>query len=86
MYKDVHQSVKVGVRFTDDTVEPVWFFWKGRKYEVDQVNFYHRTFRGEAPLHYFSVSVSGRFYKLAFDGKKLRWELEKLWNEESYRR
>lgn len=79
MYKDIDQPVKVGVKFSSGKVKPVWFFWRERKHEVDEVNFYHRSFEGEAPLHHFSVSVGEDVFQLTFDGKKLKWKLDKLW-------
>lgn len=79
MYKDIDQPVKVGVKFSSGKVKPVWFFWRERKHEIDEVNLYHRSFEGEAPLHHFSVSVGDDVFQLTFDGKKLKWKLEKLW-------
>lgn len=79
MYKDINKPVKVGVKFSSGKVEPVWFFWRERKHEVDEVNLYHRSFKGEAPMHHFSVTVGEDVFQLTFDGKKLRWKLDKLW-------
>lgn len=81
MYKNIDQPVKVGVKFTDGKAEPVWFFWKNRKYTIEEINLYHRTFEGEAPVHHFSVTTKGGVYKLSFDGKKLNWNLDELWME-----
>lgn len=82
MYREIDQPVKVGVKFSSEGVRPVWFFWKGHKHDIDEVNLYHRSFKGEAPLHHFSVSSGDEFYKLVLDGKKLNWKLDKLWVEE----
>jgi len=86
MYKEINQQIKVGVKFSRGRVEPVWFFWKDRKHEIDAVNLYHRSFEGEAPLHHFSVTVGGDVFQLTFDGKKLKWKLEKLWVAKEYSR
>ncbi|MFP3953047.1 MAG: hypothetical protein ACOC88_02965 [Candidatus Bipolaricaulota bacterium] len=86
MYKNINQSIKVGVKFSRGRVEPVWFFWQQRKHDVDEVNLYHRTFKGEAPIHHFSVTVGGDVFQLSFDGKKLRWILDKMWVAGDYDR
>jgi len=85
MYQKINQLVKVGVRFSGekDKVEPVWFFWDHKKREIDRVHFYHRSFKGEAPLHHFSVSVGRDVFQLTFDGKRLDWKLDKVWVDES---
>lgn len=86
MYKDIDQPIKVGVKFTRGRVVPVWFFWQDRKHDVDEVNLYHRSFKGEAPLHHFSVTAGGDVFQLLFNGKKLKWKLDKLWVEKDYNR
>lgn len=53
---------------------------------MDEVNLYHRTFKGEAPIHHFSVTVGGDVFQLSFDGKKLRWTLNKMWVAGDYDR
>ncbi|MCF7876236.1 hypothetical protein K9M06_04190 [Candidatus Bipolaricaulota bacterium] len=79
MYKEINKPIKVGVKFSSGKVEPVWFFWRERKHEIDEVNLYHRSFRGEAPLHHFSVTAGSDVFQLTFDGKNLKWKLDKLW-------
>lgn len=86
MYKNINQPVKVGVKFSSGKVEPVWFFWQDRKHNIDEVNLYHRSFKGEAPLHHFSVTVGEDVFQLTFNGKKLKWELVNLWVAEDYHR
>lgn len=81
MYQDIDQPVQVGVKFGSNQIQPVWFVWKGRRYKVDEVNLYHRSFKGEAPIHHFSVSAGGEVYQLSFDGKKLKWNLDQMWVE-----
>lgn len=81
MYREINQDIRVGVKFSSGKVEPVWFVWKGSRYRIDEVNLYHRSFEGEAPIHHFAVSATGTTYHLSFDGKKLNWELRRLWVE-----
>ncbi len=69
----------MGAKFTSGNVEPRWFVWKDDRYRIEEVNLYHRSFDGEAPIHHFSVSADGTTYHLIFDGKKLNWKLRRFW-------
>lgn len=82
MYEKIDDEIRVGVRFTTDKkIEPVWFFWKGRKYEVEKCKHQKRTFEEESPVHHFSVTVKDRFYQLIFNGLELKWKLKRVWSE-----
>ena len=84
MREDLHDPIEVGVRFSASSkIEPVWFFWKGKKYDIKDSKHRERKFVEGSPVHHFSVLSNDHFYHLTFNGEELKWELRKIWSEEA---
>ena len=76
-----HEAINVWVFFAKNTIQPMVFFWKGRKIKIETINLMHTTKDGDRTLYHFSVSADGNFYRLGFDSKNLKWILEAVEEE-----
>jgi hypothetical protein len=56
--------------------------WNGEPRLIKQFDLYHQDRKGEALLHYFSVSDRQRHYKLRFDSQRLLWLVEGIYEPE----
>jgi hypothetical protein len=70
------EPINVWVMFHKTHVEPLIFFWKGRKIKVETINLVHATRLGDKKIYHYSVSADGNFYRLGFDTHSLKWMLE----------
>jgi len=59
-------------------VRPLSFFWGGRSFDVQRVNFRWRDRKGGEELWFFSVSTAGGTYEIAFLSRRLSWHLVRL--------
>jgi hypothetical protein len=78
MPTNINKPIKVGAIFKGASIHPVWFIWEGRKYTIKEVNYTWGSTKGEAPIHYFSVSDECNSYKLSFDSKNMTWRIESI--------
>lgn len=74
----INEQMKVGTIFSNGQINPVWFIWKNRKYNIEQVTYSWRDREGDAILHYFNVLSSANLYELCFNAKTLIWFLLKI--------
>lgn len=81
MYEDIKEQVAVTAVFQNGHALPRSFFWRGRKYAVENINLEHQERKGNALLFCFSVSSSGNSYELSFDSQHLVWTIEKIWTQ-----
>ncbi|MDB4940291.1 MAG: hypothetical protein JWO40_716 [Candidatus Doudnabacteria bacterium] len=81
MLSEVNEVVEVMTIFKKNLVWPKALKWNGRVYNINKVNMRHQTLEGQTLIHYFSVSDSANFFKLAFNTKNLQWKLEQVYSE-----
>ena len=81
MLLDVNEPVEVAVVFKKNQALPTLIRWNNRKYKVKTIDMTHQIFDGDTRIHYFSVSDSFNFFKLAFNTKNLSWILEQVYSE-----
>lgn len=79
MYEEIKEQVVAIVVFKNGHALPYSFSWRGRKYQVDNINLEHLEQRGNTLLFCFSVTADGNTYELSFDNQNLIWTLEKIW-------
>ena len=80
LYVKVGEPVVVTAEFHPQRprIRRLWLCWRDRRYEIREVHLYHAERWGEALQHFLSVTAGGKFFKLRFDGKKLQWFLEEV--------
>lgn len=78
---EISEPIDVWVFFKGSSVQPHFFFWRGRKIKIEKINLVHTSKEGFATFYHFSVSAGGNFYRLGFDTTKLKWNLEAVENE-----
>ena len=59
-------------------LQPYRLHWQGQDYTLGKIDFWHKTFKGTALLHHFSIGDNeGRaYFKLCFDSTNLHWTIE----------
>jgi len=60
MYLEVNEPIEVWPRFGvgRPRIERLFFRWKDRLFEVQDVTFYHMEWRGEALVHHLAVTAA----------------------------
>jgi len=81
MLQDIDEQVEVSVLFKKNQVLPIALKWSNRIYKIKKFNLSHQIFDGNTRIHYFSVSDDCNFFKLAFNTKSLKWNLEQVYTE-----
>jgi len=79
MLEKLNEPVKVSVKFDFDRVFPVAFEWRQKTYTVEKVHLIHSERQGNDVIHYFSVTDSVNFFRLAFFTRDLSWRIEELY-------
>ena len=76
MHYSTHEKVEVGVICGGDVrMRPEWFVWKGRRYQVSQVNHVWKEREERDLLYFFSVSDEGNTYLLCYHVPTMEWQL-----------
>jgi hypothetical protein len=72
----INETVRVAVIFDpDESPRPIWFDWKQRKYQIDEITYRWREQQGETTLLHYATAVAGNLYELIYDPKKQNWTL-----------
>ena len=79
MYEDIGESIRALILFENGRALPRSFSWRGRKYQIDNINLEHQEQRGKDLVFCFAVSASGNNYELSFNSHLLTWTLERTW-------
>ena len=81
MFESLSDPVDVLTAFTDGTVEPLRFRWKGEVIRVQRVTGRWSRREGQTLLRYFSVeSPRAESYELCYDPRGPRWILCRAWS------
>jgi hypothetical protein len=75
----IDETIDVGAVFKrKQPPAPKWFFWRGRKYDVTNVEMTWTAQQGEATLLFFALSAGAEVYEVHLNQKTLNWVLEKI--------
>jgi hypothetical protein len=75
MHTSFDDRLEVCARFKDGSVIPLWFFWRGRKHEVEKVTFRWEERSGRSLIRHFSVSDGANVFEIGYDSEKSDWRL-----------
>jgi hypothetical protein len=76
MMAEIGDSVKVGAVFDpEQTLQPKWFVWNGRKYVIERVTFTWKVRDGQKTFYHFAVTNGANLYELTYDASTLSWKL-----------
>lgn len=80
MIEQIHEPVDVLASFSSaGNMIPRKFRWRGRIYEILQINQTHQSREGRSVLQFFHCSDTGSPYrKLCFNNITMIWTLEEL--------
>ena len=74
----IEESIKVGAVFGGGTVQPKWFFWRGRKYTVQRVTHTWKDAEGRETRHHFAVTDGATLFELCYRERAMCWYLAAL--------
>ncbi len=71
-------SVLAGYNTKNKQFRPLVLTWNGVDYRLGPVDFYHKTKKGAATLHHFSLTDKDEttYFKLKLDANSLNWTIE----------
>jgi hypothetical protein len=76
MMRNIREDVRVAVIFgPGNSIRPVWFDWRRRKYEVREVTYTWQEREGETTLLRFAVSDGANLFELTFNSVSRIWSL-----------
>lgn len=75
----LHEPVEVLVRCAKNVLYPLAFTYGGREYYIQEVTLRSHKFDGRESVHYFSVTDSANYFKLAFHTGSMTWFLEEVY-------
>ncbi|MGB0757493.1 MAG: DUF6504 family protein [Patescibacteria group bacterium] len=81
MLEHVQEPINVIVSFSDNTVKPRRFLWRGREYIVLKVTLIHKERKGRDMNYFFSVTDGINFFRLLFSTNTLQWTLEDMYTD-----
>ncbi len=72
----IRENIRVAVIFgPGNSVRPVWFDWRRRKYAVREVTYTWRERQGEATLFHFAVTDGANLFELTYNAVSQLWAL-----------
>ncbi len=76
MLRNVREPIRVAVIFgSQNGVQPVWFDWGSRKYEVRKITYSWRERIGDVTLLHFAVSDGANLFEIVYDVAGQGWHL-----------
>lgn len=75
----IDEPIRVAAVFGPGSrIRPVWFDWRRRKYEVDEVTYRWHERDGAATAIHFTVTAGGALFELVFYSGRQSWTLATL--------
>ncbi len=72
----VREEIRVAVIFgPGNSIRPVWFDWRRRKYRVEKVTYSWLERHGEATILHFAVSDGAGLFELVYNTVGRTWAL-----------
>ena len=75
---EIKQRIKVGAVFEGELINPKWFKWMDKKYDIKSVSMRWKSFSGNAVITNFSVTDGKNLYEISFNNKTFEWMLNKI--------
>ncbi len=81
MHTNFGDRLDVCARFSRGEVTPLWFFWRGRRYEIEKTTYTWEERRGRSVLKHFSVTDGATVFEIGYDSEKLDWTLLGMYSD-----
>jgi hypothetical protein len=75
MSTEVNEPITTAIIFRPGQLSPVWFVWKGRRYERLLVTQRWQTQEGQTTLLHLAVTNGATWFELTFNSRTLIWRL-----------
>lgn len=76
-FLELDEKIGAGVIFGPKTkIKPLWFWWRGRKYQVKKITYIWKTKKGKATLYHFAViDENDNLFELCYNSESLVWRV-----------
>jgi len=73
----IGETIRVCAYFRQGYISPMWFEWKGRRYQVDEIRNRWITNEGLGRRYHFAVTVDKRadLYEICLRSETMAWHL-----------
>ncbi len=80
MLEAIGEAIRVCVYFNRGRLNPLWFIWKGQRYQVEEVRNRWVTAEGVGRVYHFAVAVAERadLYEISFRTETMQWHLGRI--------
>lgn len=84
MYTTIGETINVFANFSPKGAEPLCFTWKNNDYNINSINFTHKSKDGDHYLFHYAVSANNETYKITFDPNTLLWTLDEIYLDSDF--
>jgi len=80
MLEVIGEPIEVSAHFRRGRIAPLWFVWKGRRYQVEEIRNRWVTREGVGRMYHFAVTVTDRadLYEVYLRTETMGWHLGKI--------
>ena len=80
MLEVIGEPIQMCAHFRRGRVSPLWFVWKGQRYQVEEIRNRWVTSEGLGRVYYFAVTVAERadLYEVHLRSETMGWHLGKI--------
>lgn len=81
MHEIINEPIKVLARFNGNSIDPLAFEWRGKRYSVEDIDLVHIAREGDGRVYYFDVTNDPNHFSLSFHTRTMGWKLNELYYE-----
>lgn len=71
-----NDPIRVGAIFFGGNIRPVWFEWRGVRYNIARITYSWQDRQGMRPLQCFSVTDGVNIFEICFDAQFAEWRIK----------
>lgn len=76
MIAQIDSPIRVGVIFEPQgRIKPVWFIWRGKRYEIKEITYTWSRRDGASLIQYFTVTDGANIYQISYLKNLSAWRL-----------
>jgi hypothetical protein len=79
MYQRINEDITVAGVYHQTQFKPVWFEWRDKRYQINQVTLRSKVCDGGVISHLYSVQAGNDIYRLRFFDQEQKWILQQIW-------
>jgi hypothetical protein len=79
MHEVINEPVKVLAHFVGNSIKPLAFEWRGKRYPVKDIDLVHVARDGDGSVYYFDITDDPNHFSLSFHTRTMAWQLNELY-------